>query len=402
MKTILCLLVWSLLLWPLPAAIAAEPDAPPPPKPVYIGIDAEFGYRDSTSAEAIRYGVQIAMAEINRQGGVLGGRPLKLVVRANNSVPARSLVNIEELAAIPDLVAVFCGRFSPPIVASLPLVHQRRLILLDPWAAGDDLVDNGHKPNYVFRLSLRDSDALAVMIDRARRLGASRIGLLLLNTSWGRSSQKAAENYLRSMKDSAPLLVGQAWFNWQDQSLLERYQSLRHSGAEAILMVTNAETAAILVNEVAQLPPEERLPLIFHWGITGGSFPEMVGTNLEKVDHSVVQTYSFVGKTDAIAGKVLAAAREMFGIPGPRQVPSPVGMAHAYDLTRILARAIDLAGTTDREKVHDALEQVRDYPGLVRFFRRPFTPERHEALARGDLFMARYDPQDHALVPIAP
>ena len=43
--------------------------------PVLIGLDAEFGYKDSTSAEAIRQGILLAIEEINARGGVLGGRP---------------------------------------------------------------------------------------------------------------------------------------------------------------------------------------------------------------------------------------------------------------------------------------------------------------------------------------
>lgn len=369
--------------------------------PVYVGIDAEFGYRNSISAESIRRGVQIAIDEINAAGGVLGGRPLVLVERTNNSVPARSLVNLAELATTPDLVAVFCGRFSPPVTAALPQLHRQHLILLDPWAAADDLVDNGYQPNYVFRLSLRDSAALAVMLDHARALGFQRLGLLLLNTSWGRSSLNAAETYL-VRHPGGPQIVARAWFNWQDQSLLQRYRSLLRAGAQAIVMVTNAETAAILVNELGQLPIAERLPLLCHWGITGGTFPELTGANLDKVDLAVVQTYTFIGDHRPVAGKVLAAVRRRYGIRDARQVPAPVGLAHAYDLTRILARAIDLAGSADRARVRAALEQVRNYSGLLGRFARPFTPERHDALDRTQVFMARYDQQDHALVPCRP
>ena len=179
-------------------------------------------------------------------------------------MPARSLVNLAELAAMPNLVAVFCGRFSPPVIAALPQIHRQHLILLDPWAAGDDLVDNGYQPNYVFRLSLRDSDAMAVMLDQARDRGFRRVGMLLLNTSWGRSSLNAAERYLAAHRDG-PQLAARAWFNWQDQSLIQRYRTLRKAGAEAILLVSNAETAAILVNEIrpatAGRPTAAVLPL---------------------------------------------------------------------------------------------------------------------------------------------
>jgi hypothetical protein len=66
------------------------------------------------------------------------------------------------------------------------------------------------------------------------------------------------------------------------------------------------------------------------------------------------------------------------------------GHCNADDRSHILARAGDLASSTDRTKVRDALEQVRNDGGRVRQFDRPFTPERDDALQRSDLFFARF------------
>ena len=74
--------------------LGAPPPRTPAGPPVLVGLDAEFGYKHSLSAEAIREGMQIALEELNAAGGVLGGRPLVLVERANHSVPARSIENI--------------------------------------------------------------------------------------------------------------------------------------------------------------------------------------------------------------------------------------------------------------------------------------------------------------------
>jgi branched-chain amino acid transport system substrate-binding protein len=126
------------------------------PKPVLVGLDAELGFKGSTSAEAIRQGMQLAIDDINQRGGVMGGRPLQLVERANNTIPARSIANIREFAQMPDLVAVFCGRFSPTVLESIPVIHSLQVPLLIPWGAANAIVDNGRKPNFVFRLSLRD------------------------------------------------------------------------------------------------------------------------------------------------------------------------------------------------------------------------------------------------------
>ena len=164
-------------LWIL--LICAGPATAQDPKPVLIGFDGEFGHVSSTSAEAIRQGIQIAIDEVNRTGGVLHGRPLKLVEKANSSLPARSFNNIKEFAALPDLVAVFCGRFTPTVLETLPLIHSLGIPLLDPWAAGDGIVDNNYHPNFVFRLSLKDSWAANVMMAYLERRKFKRVGLLI-------------------------------------------------------------------------------------------------------------------------------------------------------------------------------------------------------------------------------
>jgi branched-chain amino acid transport system substrate-binding protein len=366
---------------------------------VLIGLDAEFGYKSSTSAEAIRLGMQIAIEEINRKDGVLGGRLLAIEERANHSVPARSIENIKDLAKIPSVVAVFCGRFSPTVLEALPTIQSVGLPLMDPWSAADAIVDNGYSPNYAFRLSLRDSWAIPVMLRHAEGKKATRIGLLLLNTAWGRGNLKAAETYVA--EHPRIKIVGTNWFNWNDTSFIEKYQSLRAAGAQAIILVANANEAVFLLKEMVGLPKAERLPIISHWGVTGGTLAEMAGPALPQVDFSVVQTFSFIGDDRPKTREVAAAAARITGVKGPRGIASPVGVAHAYDLTHLLARAIDKAGSTDRAAIRTALENLGPYDGLIKSYPRPFTSTRHEALAPEDVFMAQFA-EDGAIVRIPP
>lgn len=366
-------------------------------QPVYLGLDAEFGYKGSTSAEAIENGMLIAIDEINKAGGVLNGRPLALLKRANHSVPARSVANIEELAANPDVAAIFCGRFSPTVLDALATVHKLQIPMMDPWAAADGIVDNGYQPNYVFRLSLRDSWAMQTMIPYAGVKNAHDIGLLLLNTSWGRSNQKAAEAYQRLHPEYR--IVATHWFNWSDESLLEKYMALYQAGARVIIFVGNADDAVKLIQAESRVPASQRLPIISHWGITGGDFFNMAGSLLQDIDFTVVQTYSFLGKKDAAAKRVSEAARRLLNITDVRQLPSPVGIAHAYELTHILTKAINQAGTLDRAKIRDALEHIKSYSGLIKTYRPPFTIDRHDALTLKDVFMAKYA-SDGAIEPV--
>ncbi|UVW30039.1 ABC transporter substrate-binding protein [Massilia sp. H6] len=366
------------------------------PTPVRIGLDAEFGLDRSTSAQAIELGLRTAIGEINRAGGVLGGRPLELVTRDHRSIPARGIRNVEEFARMPDLVAVFGGRFSPVVIEELPTLKATKTLFLAVWSSADGIVDNGMTPNYVYRLSLRDSLAMPKLLGTARKRGLPRVGLLLTNTSWGRSNLAAAEKFTDRNKDVK--IVQTAWYNWRDQTLVAQYQALRNAGAQAIVLVANDDEAAVLVREVAALPEAQRIPILSHWGVTGGEFTAQAGPALRQVDFSVIQTFSFFKANRAQLARFMANLALVSPIRRIEDIHGPVGVAHAYDLMHILAKAINLAGSTDRKKVRDAMEKVREHRGLVKNYVPAFTPARHEALGVNELLIARYR-ADGVLVP---
>lgn len=377
------------------AASGAQPTAP---APVRIGLDGEFSIAGSTSAQAIELGIRVAIDEINAAGGVLGGRPLELLTKDNRTNPARGIANLREFAAVPDLVAVFGGRFSPVVTEVVKPAHELKMVLLAPWSSASSIINNGYRPNYAFRLALHDAIAMPAMIDRVRATGGRKVGLMLANSTWGRSNRDAAERYLAKVPDVK--IVGVEWHNTGETSLLVPYTRLIDQGAQAILLVINDVEGAALVREIAALDAKRRVPIVAHWGVTGGTFHDSVGADtLAGVDFSVVQTFSLYRADPQKVRKVMDIARRIAAVSRPEDIKSPVGFGHAYDLTHILARAIDIAGSTDRAKVRDALEQVRRYDGLVRRFERPFAPDRHEALLRSDLFFARFR-ADGALVPL--
>jgi branched-chain amino acid transport system substrate-binding protein len=362
--------------------------AAPERAPVLVGLDLEFGHKTSTSAVAIREGALIAAEEINAAGGVLGGRPLRIVERDNRSVPARGVENLRELAAMPDLVAVVGGKYSSVLLEQLPVAAELGVPLLDAWAAADAIVDAPTTRRWAFRLSLRDDWAIAALLEHLGHDGVRRVGLLLPNSDWGRSCEHDAIALVRA---GGPVAVTTRWFNWGDRSFGEHYAALRAAGADAVLIVMNESEGAAFVKEVAALPRAERLPIASHWGILGGDFPALTGPALHEVNLVVANTFDFAAARGATAARVAAAARRLFGEGDLACVSSGAGLAQAYDLVHLLARAVERAGGTDRRRVRAALEQVPGYRGLVREYARAFTPERHDALAPSDVHLARFD-----------
>src|SRR5438067_1419874 len=233
------LLASQLLLLPMLGAPAHARS----PQPVLLGLDGEFGLDKSTSAQAVELGMRAAIAEINAGGGVLHGRPLQLVTRDHRSIPARGIRNIEEFARMPGLVAVFGGRFSPVVIEELPVLKATHTLYMAPWSSADGIVDNGMHPNYVFRLSLRDALAMPRLLQAAHQRRLMRVGLLLTNTSWGRSNAQAARRALPGLPGMK--IIGTSWYNWGDTSLVDNYKKLRADGAQAIVLVANDDEAAL-------------------------------------------------------------------------------------------------------------------------------------------------------------
>lgn len=379
-----------------PPQAKAEESTPLPH--VLIGFDGEYSHPHSKVPDAIEKGILTAIDEINEGGGVLGGHPLKLVVRDNHAVPARAAANIEEFALLPELVAVFSGKYSPSVMECIHIAQERGVILLDPWAAQREIVDNGYQPNYVFRLSLRDDWALQTLVRAIDARGIKALGILLPMNSWGRSIVTAVPE---SLAGSSSRLAAVEWYNWGSRDFTGHYRRLLRAKVDGILLVADVLEGQHLIRTIRDLPPQQRRPVFSHWGITGGHFFEAVGRGLEEVELTVVQTFSFAGARPDRAGPVLRRAEALFGKGGAQSLTVPAAFAQAYDLTHILARAIALAKTTTRSAVRDALEQVPDYSGLVRDYRPPFTPERHEALGPEQVYLARYG-RDGTLQRIGP
>ncbi len=381
--------LFTLFLFVTGAAFAlAPPAATAQPAPIVIGLDADMSAGAAQSGEAIRRGIVLAIDEINAQGGVLG-RPLELLVRDHRGNPARGIDNIVEFATVENLAAVIGGLHTPVAMAELEVIHQHRIVYLDPWAAGTPIVANGFEPNYVFRVSVRDEYAGRFLIGAALERGFERPGLLLWRTAWGRSNEKAMNDALAQL-GRRPADI--AWFNTGHQDFSDEIEALVRSGADVVMLVANPVDGLAAVQAMAARAENARLPVISHWGITGGDFHSKNPEAIAAIDLTFLQTFSFATPPfPGRAARVYSAYCEAFqDCTLPENVISPVGTAHAYDLVHLLKLAIERAGTTERGAVRAALENLGRFEGLMRDYDPAFTPGRHDALDASSFGLARF------------
>ena len=351
-----------------------------------------------TGGLAIYRGAQIAIEEINKQGGLLG-KQLELIVKDHRGNPARGIDNIESLAKQDNLLAVLGGVHTPVAIQELPLIHHHKLIYLGPWAAGTPIIDNNYEPNYVFRISVRDNEAGKVFIKHAQALKVRKVGLLLEQTAWGRSNEKSITENAQGTDIE---IVDAEWFNWGQKDFSKSLTSFIESNVEAIILVANSPSAVEISKSLIKQKTLMSIPIISHWGIAGGDFVSELGLEmLNLLNLSVLQTYSFESPTNPEKNTyVIERYQALFDESiAPKSILGASGVAHAYDLVHLLALAVKSANTSNREIIRKAMENIESFHGLVKHYKPAFTADRHDALMAEDYIMSRFD-ESGWLVPI--
>src|SRR3954471_21219455 len=353
---------------------------------VKIGLVAALSGPSAKSGEGITRGLTIAIDEINARGGVLGGRMLELVRRDDESNPVKGQTGARELIDKEGAVILFGGIDSPVSLAIVPVVNAAKVPFIGVWAAATNITRNGANPNYVFRVS-----AVDVLVDRAlikhatTAFGSKAPGLMLVNNGWGESNLSG----LNAAAEAAGVkLAGAEKFDDKDVDMTPQLQRLREAGRDTVILVGNAAPGAQVVKSLQR--SAWTVPIVSHWGISGGRFPELAGSWASKVHF--VQTYSFFGQQSDIGKKVLAALMAKYSdIKGPGDVSPPVGVANAYDAMQLTALAIAKAGSTDGAAIRDGYLGIDNYKGLIKDYAKPFTDANHDALNENDYVMVRYN-----------
>ena len=401
MKRVACML---LVLWVTSASGAPDAGA------LKIYIDADFS-NHAESSESIERGILTALAPVDSR---LGARRIDIVRKDHRGNSTRSRRHIDQYLDDPRALLLVSGIHSPPLLAHRDYINANEVLYLVPWAAAGPItraVDDAD--NWIFRLSVDDTKAGDLIVQYAiEELGLRHPYLLLENTGWGKFNHQTMSDALERLEIEA---AGIGWFDWNlgaagARSLIEQAANV---DSDSVLLVSNAIEGSVIAREMATRDADA-LPVVSHWGITGGDFHKRVPHALrQRIGLTFIQTrFSFLQpELSPTQQRVLDDAVARFPeFQGPGDIMAPAGFIHAHDLILLLRAALEdvtLTGhiTSIRRRVRAGLEHIRKpVDGLVKTYVRPFspyaadTPDAHEALGRAELAMARFGAADEIRV----
>lgn len=379
---------------------------------VHIYQDADLS-NHIESSKAIQQGIELAFDEI---GNEIDGYKIAFKYLDHRGNVVRSKRNYQNFIDDPNALAIYSGIHSPPLIKNRSFINEQKALTLVPWAAGGPITRHPSTENWIFRLSVDDTQAGPFIIDFAlKEKGCENPHLLLEQTPWGDSNLKSMSIALRQ-NDIENVGITRFSWNMKEQGARAFLRDIYSEGSDCIVLVANSGEGAEIVREMIRYPDEERLPIISHWGITGGNFSNIVSSReREGLDLHFIQTcFAFTNAEQSQFAKTVFSRLSSYTngyIENAADLKPAVGFIHAYDLTKIFIQAIKQAGLTgdishDRNVLRLALENVRDpVEGLVKTYESPFSvfdedtnPNAHEALSASSYCMGRYGTENEIVL----
>ena len=343
-------------------------------QPIKIGLSGPFTGGSASMGVSMRDGVRIAVAEINKSGGVLG-RPLQLVERddeARNELGvqiAQELINKEEVAAtlgfINTGVALASQRFYQE--AEIPVINN----VATGTLITKQFLPPDHKANYIFRTSANDVIQSGMIVEEAiTRRGFKKPAILADSTNYG---QFGRADLVKALEAKGVKPVTEEKFNIGDTDMTAQLLRAKQADADVILTYGIGPELAQIANGMAKLG--WKVPLIGSWTLSMSTFIDNAGPNGEGA--TMPQTFLQIPNTPKRKAFIEAyqAASKL------DRIPSPISAAQGYDSVYLLAAAINQAKSTDGRKVREALENLNTkVEGVVTIYDHPYTATDHETI----------------------
>jgi branched-chain amino acid transport system substrate-binding protein len=315
--------------------------------------------------------LEMMVEEINAKGGV-NGKKIDLIIKDSGANPEKAISFTKQLIEEDKVFAIIGPSTSGETMNIKNIVEEAKMILIS-CAAAEVIVNPVAK--YVFKTPQKDSHAVEKIYRTMQLMKIKKIAVLAGNTGFG----KAGKGQLGKMATEY--------------------------GIEVVMTEVYDKKATDLSAVVAKLMANKDIQAVVNWSIVPAQ--GILAKNMRQAgwDVPLFQSHGF-GNVKYIeaggaaaegiifpAGRLLIANSLAEDHPQkqllvrylidyekkyPDDKVSTFG-GHAYDALTILVAAIEKAGTTtDREKVRDAIENLKGVAGTAGVFN--FSPEDHNGL----------------------
>lgn len=298
-----------------------------------------------------RRGHELAIDEINANGGIeaLGGAKLVMIDGDTQGNPNVGMSEVEKLARR-GVVAIMGAYQSGVTFPTTQVAERLKVPYIDPVAIADSITE-GRGFRYTFKLSPKASwyarDQIRFLRDVSAAAGdpAKSVVLLHEDTLFGTST---AEGQVKAAEEFGIEVLADISYPKDTADMTSTIARVNELNPDAVLLVSYINDAVLITRTMKELDVD--IPII---GTSAGHIDPAYISNLgEDADltFTVGEWNTDIDKPGV--AEIAARFKEKFGVAMNGHA------AETYMATMVLKKALEAAGSTDREAVRDALAEV--------------------------------------------
>ena len=315
---------------------------------IVIGEFASLTGGSASFGQSSHKGTQLAIDEINAAGGLLG-KKLKLITEDDQSLAGQPATIARKLISQDKIIALLGEVASSKSLEAAPICQQNKVPMISPASTNPKVTEVG---DYIFRICFIDPFQGTVMSKFALGKGFKKVAVLTdVKQDY---AVGLAEFFMKHFKENGGEIVKEQKYSTGDKDFKGQLTSLKASRPDAIFVPGYYGEVALIARQAKQLGI--KAPLLGGDGWVGDSLLKVAGNALDGCFYSA--HFSDEDKTPAVQEFVKKYKAKFGGTPDDMA-------ALGYDSAVILAEAIKRAGTTDGEKLKDAIAATKEHKGVT-------------------------------------
>jgi branched-chain amino acid transport system substrate-binding protein len=308
----------------------------------------------ASGGKDVRAGYEIAIKHINDAGGVFVKEynkklPLELLILDDESDAVKTTTRLDKLSSVDNVVAYLGGFSSDLNVVGMSTAEKNKVPWIGVTVAAEAPFRKGFK--YIFVPFSLAGDQVITFFDLLDSIPKEqrpvKLGHMELQVDWG----KECGEYIRDMaKKRGYTIVADQKYAPPTKDFSSLIMDLKSAGADVIFSVPTPPQSIMIVKQMKELNYAPKVTLFIR-GPDLSTYWDAMGKDANYVvsDGNWDETMKYPGNDRVV--KDYRAKN-----PDVTSIGIPVGCAYAA--VQILTKAIETAGTLDREKLRNTIGKV--------------------------------------------
>jgi len=317
---------------------------------IKLGVVAPMSGPNARYGDFTLRGVRLAASQINEQGGI-DGRQIEILPADSQGTPVESVSATRRLIDQAQVDYIIGDVSSSVTLAMQPVAEEAGVLLLNAASSNPKITYDSGVGGYqwTFRNYPTDENRALIIVKYAiEEMKINKFAVLAVDSDYGRSAIDFSKKYLGELGGE---LLSEDYYKEGEVDFRSVLAKIRASEAQAIIMYSLADTTPIIARQMVETGLAGKIPLIGNGEFNAQATIQSAPTAIE----GAIEAAAWLPAWDSERSRDFV---EAFIAANQGEQPNNHAYTH-WETTYLLAAAIQQAGSTDREKVREALANIR-------------------------------------------